>query len=130
MAVYIVHTVFTGTLSFLVSDHYFLLSILQWTKRYFVLHANKLLYYYKNDKDKRPVKDPIKLKHCKCVEANLSHDKFKFVFSINTDERIYYLVAESQREMETWVDKLTRVCGFTRTDRQQFPGEVLIDKVQ
>ena len=112
------------TLPILVSDHSFLLPLLQWTKRYFVLHENKLLFYYKNDKDTtRPVKDPIKLSHCKCIESNLNHEKFKFVFSVVTDQRTYYLVADSQMEMETWVDKLTKVCGFRRTDQHQSSGE-------
>lgn len=88
-----------------------------WTKRYFVLYANKLLYYYKNERDKRPVKEPIMLANCKCVDAKLNHERFEFVFSIVTPQRIYYLVARTQGEMEEWVDKLIGVCGFRRTDQ-------------
>lgn len=107
---------------FLTNNVFFLL-VLQWTKRYFVLNANKLLSYYKNDRDKRPVKEPIRLTHCKCVESNLNHDKFKFVFSIVTERRIYYLVADSRTEMELWVEKLSKVCGFRRTDQYQSSGK-------
>ena len=94
----------------------FLLSLLQWTKRFFVLHKNKLLYYYKSNKDRKPVKDPIQLTCCKCVESNLDHEKFKYLFSIVTDKRTYYLVAETQQDMDIWVEKLCIVCGFIRTD--------------
>ena len=80
------------------------------------MNANKLLYYYKNEKEKKPIKDPIKLDNCKCVEANLNHERFKFVFSVVLPQRIYYLVAGTQLEMEDWVDKLIEVCGFKRTD--------------
>ena len=109
----------------------FLLSLLQWTKRFFVLHKNKLLYYYKSDKDRKPVKDPIQLTWCKCVESNLDHEKFKYLFSIVTDKRTYYLVAETQQDMDIWVEKLCIVCGFIRTDhgtmdQGQSLGEVLI----
>lgn len=97
--------------------------IRSWKRRYFVLNANKLLYYYKNEKEKKPIKDPIKLENCKCIEANLSHERFKFVFSVVLPQRIYYLVAGTQLEMEDWVDKLVKVCGFKRIDECHSQGE-------
>ena len=57
------------------------------------------------------------LANCKCVDAKLNHERFEFVFSIVTPQRIYYLVAGTQGEMEEWVDKLIGVCGFRRTDQ-------------
>ena len=87
------------------------------------MNANKLLYYYKNEKEKKPIKDPIKLDNCKCVEANLNHERFKFVFSVVLPQRIYYLVAGTQLEMEDWVDKLIKVCGFKRTDECHSQGK-------
>lgn len=103
-------------------------NIRSWTRRYFVLNANKLLYYYKNEKEKKPIKDPIKLDNCKCVEANLNHERFKFVFSVVLPQRIYYLVAGTQLEMEDWVDKLIKVCGFKITDECHSQGENSIPK--
>lgn len=97
---------------------------MQWQKRYFVLHANKLLHYFKSEKEKRPVKEPINLDFCKSVESHLAHAKFKHVFSIVTEQRTYFLVAESQSEMENWVDKLCTVCGFRRTDDDNSSGKV------
>ena len=61
--------------------------------------------------------------NCKCVEANLNHERFKFVFSVVLPQRIYYLVAGTQLEMEDWVDKLIKVCGFKRTDECHSQGK-------
>lgn len=88
------------------------------------MHANKLLHYFKNEKEKRPVKEPINLAFCKSVESHLAHVRFKNVFSIVTEQRTYYLVAESEREMVNWVDKLCTVCGFRRTDDNNSSGNV------
>ena len=96
-------------------------SFLQWQKRFFILTRNKQLQYFKNEKDKRPVKDPIDLRSVTCIEASLQHKSFKHVFSINTKGRIYYLVADSQEEMEKWVEKLCEVCGFQRQDGPNSP---------
>ena len=103
-----------------------LVSVLQWQKRFFVLHSNKLLHYFKNEKDKRPVKDPINLAFCKSVESHLTHTKFKHVFSIATEQRTYFLVADSERDMLNWVEHLSTVCGFRRTDDNNSPGNVHI----
>ena len=109
---------------FLFVTSYVFLSVLQWQKRYFVLHTNKKLHYYKNDKEKRPVKDPINLALCKTVESHLANQKFKNVFSVVTDQRTYFLVADTQFEMENWVEKICNVCGFTRTDNSNNPGKI------
>ncbi|EDO44466.1 predicted protein [Nematostella vectensis] len=92
-----------------------------WQRRFFVLRSNKKLFYYKSEKDKKPVKDPIDLHTCRCVEANLQHNKFPYVFSVNTVNRTYYMVADSQEIMDTWVEKLCFVCGFERQDESS-PG--------
>lgn len=101
------------------------LSFLQWQKRFFVLHANKKLHYYKNEKEKRPVKDPINLALCKSVESHLDHYKFDNVFSVVTEHRTYYLVAGSRQDMENWVEKLCHVCGFRRTDDNRSQGKLM-----
>ena len=68
------------------------------------------------------MKDPINLAFCKSVESHLAHSKFKNVFSIVTEQRTYYLVAESESDMDNWVDKLCTVCGFLRTDDNNSSG--------
>ena len=96
---------------------------MQWQKRYFVLTKDKQLQYFKSERDRRPVKDPIDLRSVTCIEASLQHKSFKHVFSINTRSRIYYLVADSQEEMEKWVEKLCEVCGFQKQSPRNSPGE-------
>lgn len=96
----------------------------QWHKRYFVLKSNRTLTYYPNEKETKPVKDPVDLSQCLSIEANLRHNNksFKYVFSINTTNRVYYLVADSQKEMETWVKLLCKECGFEKQDGKPSPG--------
>ncbi|KAK3741544.1 hypothetical protein QZH41_002928 [Actinostola sp. cb2023] len=98
---------------------------IRWHKRYFVLKANKTLTYYPSEKDKKPVKDPIDLTYCQSIEANLNHNSknFKHVFSIVTTTRTYYLVADSQKEMDNWVKHLCRMCGFEKQDGKTSPGQ-------
>lgn len=55
----------------------------------------------------------INLEDCKSVHSDLSHKKYKNVFDVETKDRIYYLVAQSQEEMKEWVDVLCRICGLT-----------------
>ena len=75
------------------------------------------------------MKEPINLAFCKSVESHLAHPKFKHVFSIVTEQRTYYLVADSESEMDNWVDKLCTACGFRRTDDDNSPGNVHVDSV-
>ena len=70
------------------------------------------------------MKEPINLAFCKSVESHLAHAKYKHVFSIVTEQRTYYLVADSERDMNNWVDKLCTVCGFRRTDDDNSSGNV------
>ena len=69
------------------------------------------------------MKEPINLNFCRCVESNLNHKHFKYVFSIVTKQRTYYLVAESKEDMETWVEKICNVCGFQRADVPNMAGK-------
>ena len=38
--------------------------------------------------------------------------KFQYMFDIRTPRRVYYLAADSEEDMSTWVDLVCRVCGL------------------
>ena len=76
-----------------------------------MLRSSKVLEYYKSD-DGELLKGVINLEDCRMVHADLSHKKYKYVFDIETRERTYYLVAQTQQEMKGWVDTLCEICGL------------------
>lgn len=76
-----------------------------------MLRSSKVLEYYKSE-DGELLKGVINLEDCRMVHSDLSHKKYKFVFDIETKERTYYLVAQSQEEMKGWVDVLCHMCGL------------------
>lgn len=44
------------------------------------------------------------------------------MFNVKTPKRIYYLVAESESDMNKWVDAICQVCGlkaYTQDEEQQ-----------
>ncbi len=82
-----------------------------WRKRFFRLRSSKILEYYKSEDG--DLKGVINLEDCKSVNSDLFHKKYKYVFDIETHDRVYYLVATSSEEMTEWVDTLCNVCGFT-----------------
>lgn len=90
-----------------------------WRKRYFMLRSSKILEYYKSA-DGALLKGVINLEDCKTVHSDLSHKKYKFVFDVETKDRIYYLVAQSAEEMKSWVDQLCHICGLTVQDEMEF----------
>ena len=47
------------------------------------------------------------------MHSDLAHKKYKYIFGIETKDRTYYLVAQTQEEMKEWVDELCRVCGLS-----------------
>ncbi len=58
------------------------------------------------------LKGVINLEDCKSVHSDLAHKKYKYIFDVETRERTYYLVAQSQDEMKGWVDQICMVCGL------------------
>lgn len=54
------------------------------------------------------------------MDAGLSFTKKElessFVFDLRTEERIWYLVAESEEDMNRWVTSICLLCGFNPTD--------------
>lgn len=45
-----------------------------------------------------------------------------FVFDLKTEERIWYLVAESEEDMNRWVSSICLICGFNPTDDGKAKG--------
>ena len=37
---------------------------------------------------------------------------FQYMFDIRTPRRVYYLAADTEEDMATWVDLVCRVCGL------------------
>ncbi|KAM9857527.1 GRB2-associated-binding protein 1 isoform 1-T1 [Aulostomus maculatus] len=96
-----------------------------WKKRWFVLRSGRLtgdpdvLEYYKNDHAKKPIR-VIDLNLCEQVDAGLTFNKkdleHSFIFDIKTIDRVFYLVADTEEEMNKWVRYICDICGFNPTD--------------
>ncbi|TKS80691.1 GRB2-associated-binding protein 2 GRB2-associated binder 2 [Collichthys lucidus] len=107
--------------------------LLAWKKRWFILRSGRMsgdpdvLEYYKNDHSKKPIR-VIDLHCCEQVDAGLTFKRKEFqdsfVFDIKTSDRTFYLVAETEEEMNKWVRSICQLCGFNQSDdnheRQSF----------
>uniref|UniRef100_A0A3B5QKW8 GRB2-associated binding protein 1 n=1 Tax=Xiphophorus maculatus TaxID=8083 RepID=A0A3B5QKW8_XIPMA len=78
-----------------------------------------VLEYYKNDTAKKPIR-VIDLNLCQQVDAGLSFRKKdlenSFIFDIKTIDRVFYLVADTEEDMNKWVRNICDICGFNPTD--------------
>lgn len=93
----------------------------RWRKRWFILrHSGELpgqyfLCYY-TDRNCRKLKGQIDLDQCEQVDAGLRFEnrkqKYQFMFNIRTPKRMYYLAAETEDDMNKWVDCICHVCGL------------------
>lgn len=96
-----------------------------WKKRWFILRSGRMsgdpdvLEYYKNDHSKKPIR-VINLHFCEQVDAGLTFKRKEFqdsfVFDIKTSDRTFYLVAETEEEMNKWVRSICQLCGFNQSD--------------
>ncbi|XP_067849810.1 GRB2-associated-binding protein 1 isoform X2 [Heptranchias perlo] len=96
-----------------------------WKKRWFILRSGRLtgdpdvLEYYKNDHAKKPIR-VIDLNLCEQVDAGLTFNKKDlentYIFDIRTIDRVFYLVADTEEEMNKWVRCICDICGFNPTD--------------
>ncbi|KAF3687793.1 GRB2-associated-binding protein 1 [Channa argus] len=96
-----------------------------WKKRWFVLRSGRMtgdpdvLEYYKNDHAKKPIR-VIDLNLCEQVDAGLTFNKkdleHSFIFDIKTIDRVFYLVADTEEDMNKWVRCICDICGFNPTD--------------
>ncbi|XP_069044987.1 GRB2-associated-binding protein 1 isoform X2 [Lepisosteus oculatus] len=108
-----------------INDNCLSLEVKAWKKRWFVLRSGRLtgdpdvLEYYKNDHAKKPIR-VIDLNLCEQVDAGLTFNKkdleHSFIFDIKTIDRVFYLVADTEEEMNKWVRSICDICGFNPTD--------------
>ncbi|XP_065199794.1 GRB2-associated-binding protein 1-like [Planococcus citri] len=111
----------------------------RWRRRWFILrHSGELpgqyfLFYY-TDRNCRKLKGQIDLDQCEQVDAGLRFEsrkqKYQHMFTIRTPKRIYYLAAETEEDMNKWVDCVCHVCGLKPfiteevvTDGQEYYGD-------
>ncbi|XP_064841500.1 GRB2-associated-binding protein 2 isoform X2 [Oncorhynchus masou masou] len=102
-----------------------------WKKRWFILRSGRMsgdpdvLEYYKNDRSKKPIRI-IDLHCCEQVDAGLTFKRKEFqdsfVFDIKTSERTFYLVAETEEEMNKWVRSICQLCGFNQSEQNNHDG--------
>ncbi|KAI4798559.1 hypothetical protein KUCAC02_021957 [Chaenocephalus aceratus] len=79
-------------------------------------------------------KSPPEKKLRRYVDAGLTFTKKElqssFVFDLRTEERVWYLVSESEEDMNRWVSCICLLCGFNPTqevpERPSAPGSASI----
>lgn len=100
----------------------------KWRKRWFVLRQSgnlpgQYLLEYFTDQSCRKLKGSIDLDQCEQVDAGLTFESrkrdFKYIFDIKTSTRTYYLVSETEDDMNKWVDCICQVCGLKRADEDE-----------
>jgi len=76
-----------------------------WKRRYFKLFKNGFAYY-KSDKQNEPPIRFVEMCDILMVQENGAHSK-SFVFFVATNDKIYYIQADSKKEMEIWINSFT-----------------------
>ncbi|XP_026184775.1 GRB2-associated-binding protein 3 isoform X1 [Mastacembelus armatus] len=93
-----------------------------WRKRWFVLRRGRMsgnpdvLEYYQNKNSKKPIRT-IDLKECEVEMLNgqlrIKRDFHgKHLFVVKTSSRIFYLVAKTEEEMNSWISSISQICQF------------------
>ena len=77
----------------------------------FVSGSLACLHYYENENQVKK-KGSIDLKNCLEVRDRLESTFYRHLFSLHTNVRTYYLAAESEIEMNSWVDQLIQALGL------------------
>ncbi|KAL1506329.1 hypothetical protein ABEB36_005715 [Hypothenemus hampei] len=84
-----------------------------------------ILTYYTNRNCTKP-KGVIDLDRCEQVDLGLKLEKrnlkFDHIFGIKTPSRIYYLAADTEEEMKSWVTCICRVCGLKSANEEEDIG--------
>lgn len=80
------------------------------------------LEYYK-DRSCRKLKGIIDLDQCEQVDSGLQLEhrkqKFQYMFDVKTPLRTYYLAANSEEDMNAWVNCICEVCNLQDLSKPQ-----------
>ncbi|XP_070700376.1 GRB2-associated-binding protein 3 isoform X2 [Pempheris klunzingeri] len=93
-----------------------------WRKRWFVLRRGRMsgnpdvLEYYQSKNSKKPIR-VIDLKECEVEMLNgqlrIKRDFHgKHLFVVKTSSRVFYLVAKTEEEMNSWISSISQICQF------------------
>lgn len=93
-----------------------------WRRRWFVLRRGRMsgnpdvLEYYQSKSSKKPIRI-IDLKECEVEMLNgqlrIKRDfSGKHLFVVKTSSRIFYLVANTEEEMNSWISSISQICQF------------------
>ncbi|KAM3869294.1 GRB2-associated-binding protein 3 [Diretmus argenteus] len=93
-----------------------------WRKRWFVLRRGRMsgnpdvLEYYQSKSSKKPIRT-IDLKECEVQmqsgQLRLKREYLeKHLFLVKTSFRIFYLVAKTEEEMNSWIKSISQICQF------------------
>ncbi|XP_062262846.1 GRB2-associated-binding protein 3 isoform X4 [Platichthys flesus] len=93
-----------------------------WRKRWFVLRRGRMsgnpdvLEYFQSKNSKKPIRT-IDLKECEVEmltgQLRVKRDfNGKHLFVVKTSSRIFYLVAKTEEEMNSWISNISRICQF------------------
>ncbi|KAA0716692.1 GRB2-associated-binding protein 3 GRB2-associated binder 3 [Triplophysa tibetana] len=98
-----------------------------WRKRWFVLRRGRMsgdpdvLEYYRSKSSRKPIRI-IDLQECEVtIEAEVRPTKRQYqnqhLFVVKTTTRIFYLLAKTAEEMNSWVQNIGQICTFGGLDR-------------
>ncbi|XP_074468267.1 GRB2-associated-binding protein 3 isoform X2 [Sebastes fasciatus] len=93
-----------------------------WRKRWFVLRRGRMcgnpdvLEYYQSNSSKKPIRT-IDLKECEVEMLNgqlrIKRDFHgKHLFVVKTSSRVFYLVAKTEEDMNSWISSISQICQF------------------
>ncbi|KAM4546312.1 GRB2-associated-binding protein 3 [Fundulus diaphanus] len=93
-----------------------------WRKRWFVLRTGRMcgnpdvLEYYQSKNSKKPIRT-IDLKECEVEmldnQLRIKRDFHgKHLFVVKTSSRVFYLVANTEEEMNGWISSISQICRF------------------
>ncbi|KAL4648804.1 GRB2-associated-binding protein 3-like [Arapaima gigas] len=97
-----------------------------WRKRWFVLRRGRMngdldvLEYYRTKTSRKPIRS-IDLRECEVkmqTDVHLIKREFQnqHLFVVKTLSRIYYLVAKTEEEMNSWICNISQICHFSPVD--------------
>ncbi|KAL2095163.1 hypothetical protein ACEWY4_009882 [Coilia grayii] len=98
-----------------------------WRKRWFVLRQGRMsgnpdvLEYYRTKSSRKPIRT-IDLQECEVQthgEPQHLHKRpfqNQHLFVVKTATRVFYLLAKTQEEMNSWVQSISQICTFSVPD--------------